>query len=165
MLSPAPNVKFSARHPFLHCFKNFSYVLHFLFVAYHVFHDRIPRLVNGTKSQCRWGVVVYTWITAEMIFSSPLLFPLAPRKPLSTPRLHFLRFPWWYRPKLYRCFHHLDSSFRITLAPVSSLQTVIHRSPYVQSSFSFRKVLSFTFSQAIFLFWMSLTGFAFVVPL
>ncbi len=96
----------------------------------------------STAQNHRWGVVSSTWITAEMIFSSPYI-SLAPRKPLSTPRFAFLRFLVISPQVVPLLFTILTASFRncFILYPASKWSST--RSPYVRSSFGFRKILSF----------------------
>ncbi len=94
-----------------------------------------------------------TWITAKWYYSLRHTFPLAPRKPLSTPQICISsNFPWWYRPQVVPfSFHHLDCVFRIALVlPVLTTKRSSTRSPYVRSSFGFRKILSFVRSGLIF---------------
>ncbi len=104
--------------------------------------DDLPA-VNALKNRNADGALSRpTWITAEMIFSSPYI-SFNPRKPLSTPRLHFFAF-LVISLRLYRCFRHLDCVFLnrfSSLYPASKRSST--RSPYVRSSFRFQKDIVF----------------------
>ncbi len=90
-----------------------------------------------------------TWITAEMIFSSPYFAP-APRRPLSTPRFAFLQ---RYRPQSCTVGYHLDVFPNRFSSPVSASSGHPPARHTFGHNLSFqRKILSFVRSGLIFLF-------------
>ncbi len=115
----------SARAPLLTLFKNFSCVLRIFFVGLCISPIDSPAWSTAPKSQCPDGALSSTWITAEMIFCRHT-FPLAPRKPLSTPRCISFR---GIAPKSMRCFHHLDCVFpnRFSSPCIHSKRSSTHR--------------------------------------
>ncbi len=104
---------------FLHCFIKISLASCASFSLYRLSRLSPMNSQRSTAQSChRWGVVSSTWITAEMIFSSPYI-SFSSSSALSTPRF-VSSLSVGDIAKLYRCYH-LDCVFPNRFSSLSSL--------------------------------------------
>ncbi len=138
-----------AQAPFLALLQEISLAsCAFSFVAYASFADRFP-MVNGTKSQCRWGVVSSYVDHCRVIFSSPYISASSSQASFNA-SIYISSLSPCDIAKLYRCFLHLDCVFPNQLRPTIQPPNSHHPLIYVRSSFGFAKDIVFRWSGLIF---------------